>query len=82
MNKLQGEIFNQTFLAYRRFTCNYKTSKLKVKQHLRRNSQANLDTAMNGFNLCHFNTRMKKMAAQFSFYWYPNAVLSPELFGA
>ncbi len=59
-----------------------KSPKLRDEQHLRKNSQVTLDTALNDYNSGQFKPRMKKMGAQVNFYWYLNAFLSPELFGA
>ncbi len=64
------------------FKCHHKSPKWKDEQHLSRNSQVNLDTAMNDFNSGQVKTRMKTMAAQVYFYLFLNAVLSSELFGA
>ncbi len=50
--------------------------------YLRIYSLVTIDTTMNDFNSGQFKVRMKKMAAQVKFYFYPNAFLSSELFGA
>ncbi len=54
--------------------------RLKDGQHLRRNGQVTIDTAMNDFNVGQFKIRMMKMAPEVNFYLYLNAFLPSELF--
>ncbi len=49
------------------------------EQHLRRNIQVILDTAINDFNSGEFKTQMKKMATQVNFYLYPYRLLKANI---